>query len=196
MIAEEIRERVKHELGITVSVGVSYNKVFAKLGSDLKKPDAVSVLTRDNYRDKIWPLPASDLLYVGRATTKKLYNHGIETIGQLANTDPELLQAWFGKVGMILFWFANGLDNSPVMAVGDETIIKSIGNSTTTPRDLMNELDAKIVFYMLAESVAERMRDHGFLAKTVQISVRDNGLFWYQKQMKLDEPTWTRSIAM
>ena len=189
VIAEEIRERVKRELGITVSVGVSYNKVFAKLGSDLKKPDAVSVLTRENYRDKVWPLPASDLLYVGRATTRKLYNHGIETIGQLANTDPELLQAWFGKVGMILYWFANGLDNSPVMAVGDETIIKSIGNSTTTPRDLMNELDAKIVFYMLAESVAERMRDHGFLAKTVQISVRDNGLFWYQKQMKLSEPT-------
>ena len=122
------------------------------------------------------------LLYVGRrATTRKLYNHGIETIGQLANTDPELLQAWFGKVGMILYWFANGLDNTPVMAVGDESIIKSIGNSTTTPRDLMNELDAKIVFYMLAESVAERIRDHGFLAKTVQISVRDNGLFLVSK---------------
>ena len=104
-------------------------------------------------------------------------------------TDPEHLLAWFGKVGVILHCFANGLDNTPVMAVGDETIIKSIGNSTTTPRDLTNELEAKIVFYMLAESVAERMRDHGFLAKTVQISVRDNGLFWFQKQMKLKEPT-------
>ena len=88
-IGFEIKERIRKEIGITVSVGVSYNKVFAKLGSDLKKPDAVSVLTRDNYRDKVWPLPVSDLLYVGRATTRKLYNHGIETIGQLANTDPE-----------------------------------------------------------------------------------------------------------
>jgi DNA polymerase-4 len=137
----------------------------------------------------VWPLPASDLLYVGRATTRKLYKYGIETIGQLANTEPELLRDWFGKVGLILHYFANGRDESPVMQVGDETIIKSIGNSTTTPRDLENELDAKIVFYMLAESVAERLRDHGLLAKTVQISVRDNGLFWFQRQMKVDEPT-------
>lgn len=188
-IAEEIRERVKSELGITVSVGVSYNKIFAKLGSDYKKPDAVTVFTRENFRDRIWPLPVADLLYVGRATTKKLYERGVETIGQLANTDPALLHAWFGKVGLILHCFANGQDTSPVMRAGEETIIKSIGNSTTTPRDLLNELDAKIVFYMLSESVAERLRDHGFLARTVQISVRDNGLFWFQRQAHLKEPS-------
>lgn len=188
-IAEEIRERVKSELGITVSIGVSYNKVFAKLGSDYKKPDAVTVFTRENFRDLVWPLPVSDLLYVGRATTKKLMDRGVCTIGELANADPQMLQSWFGKVGLILSCFANGADTAPVTRCGDETIIKSIGNSTTTPRDLVNELDAKIVFYMLSESVAERLRDHGFLAKTVQISVRDNGLFWFQRQMHLKEPS-------
>ena len=188
-IADEIRERVKSELGITVSVGASFNKIFAKLGSDMKKPDAVTILTRENFRDRVWPLPASDLLYVGRATTRKLYDRGVETIGQLANTDPSLLQSWFGKIGLILHCFANGQDTSPVMSAGEETIIKSIGNSTTTPRDLLNEQDARIVFYMLSESVAERLRDHGFLAKTVQISVRDNGLFWFQRQMHLQEPS-------
>ena len=188
-IAEEIRQRVKRELGITVSVGVSFNKVFAKLGSDLKKPDAVSVLTRDNYRERVWKLPAADLLYVGRATTKKLYARGVETIGQLATTDPMILESWFGKVGLILHCFANGMDPSPVAAVDATEIIKSIGNSTTAPRDLVDELDAKIVFYMLSESVAERLRDHGFLAKTVQISLRDNGLFWFQRQMHLREPS-------
>lgn len=188
-IADEIRERVKSELGITVSVGVSFNKVFAKLGSDMKKPDAVTVLTRENYKERVWPLPVSDLLYVGRATTRKLNSYGIETIGQLANTIPDLLHFWFGKVGLILHCFANGVDTSPVTRVGDEAVVKSIGNSTTTPRDLINEQDAKIVYYMLAESVAERLRDHGLLARTVQISVRDNGLFWFQKQRRLKEPT-------
>lgn len=188
-IAEEIRERVKRELGITVSIGVSYNKVFAKLGSDLKKPDAVTVLTQENYRERVWPLPVADLLYVGRATARKLNGYGIETIGQLANIDPELLHTWFGKVGHILSCFANGQDSSPVMRVGDEAVIKSIGNSTTTPRDLTCDLDAKIVYYMLAESVAERLRDHGLLARTIQISVRDNGLFWFQRQKRLKNPT-------
>lgn len=188
-IANEIRERVKSELGITVSVGVSFNKIFAKLGSDYKKPDAVTVFTRENYRERIWPLPVSDLLYVGRATTKKLFIRNVKTIGDLANTDPELLRSWFGKVGLILHCFANGMDTSPVMQCGDETIIKSIGNSTTAPRDLLDEQDAKIVYYMLAESVAERLRDHGFLAKTVQISIRDNELYWFQRQAQLKEPS-------
>lgn len=188
-IANEIRERVKFELGITVSIGVSYNKIFAKLGSDYKKPDAVTVITRENYRDFVWPLPVEDLLYVGRATKKKLFERRILTIGDLANTNPEKLHAWFGKWGYILHSFANGLDQSPVMQAGDESIIKSVGNSTTTPRDLVNEKDASIVYYMLAESVAARLRDHGFLAKTVQISLRDNGLYSFERQMKLPAPT-------
>ncbi len=188
-LANEIRERVRFELGITVSIGVSYNKIFAKLGSDYKKPDAVTVFTKENFRDIVWPLPASDLLYVGRATERKLRYYGIYTIGQLAQTNPRTLQGWFGKCGLILHMFANGEDASPVARAGDESIIKSIGNSTTTPRDLENEEDAKIIFYMLCESVAERMREGGFLAHTVQITLRDNDLFSFERQMKLEAPT-------
>ena len=188
-IANKIRQRIKYELGITVSVGVSYNKIFAKLGSDIKKPDAVTVITAGNFKDKVWPLPAAELLYVGRATQRKLYDKGIVAIGELAKTDSELLHSWFGKWGLILHTFANGWDTSPVTRMGEEAIIKSIGNSTTTPRDLTCELDAKIIYYMLAESVAERLRDHGFLCRGVQISLRDNGLFSFERQLKLTKPT-------
>ncbi len=188
-IANKIRQRIKYELGITVSVGVSYNKIFAKLGSDMKKPDAVTVITAGNFKDKVWPLPAAELLYVGRATQRKLYDKGIVTIGELAKTDSELLHSWFGKWGLILHTFANGWDTSPVTRMGEEAIIKSIGNSTTTPRDLTCELDAKIIYYMLAESVAERLRDHGFLCRGVQISLRDNELFSFERQLKLTKPT-------
>lgn len=188
-LANEIRERIKFELGITVSVGVSFNKIFAKLGSDYKKPDAVTVFSPDNFKECVWPLPASDLLYVGPATTRKLQRYGIHTIGQLAQTEPEYLQRWFGKIGYVLYSFANGLDSTPVCASGDEAIIKSVGNSTTAPRDLTCDEDAAIIFWMLCESVAERMRDDGFLCRTVQISIRDNELNWFERQAKLPLPT-------
>lgn len=188
-LANEIRERVKFELGITVSIGVSFNKIFAKLGSDYKKPDAVTVFTRENFKERVWPLPASDLLYVGPATTRKLRNYGIFTIGQIAQTPPEYLRGWFGKWGDVLYYFANGQDITPVAHSGDEAIIKSMGNSTTTPRDLTCDEDASIVYWMLAESVAERMREGGFLCKTVQISLRDSELHSFERQMKLQTPT-------
>lgn len=188
-LANEIRERIKFELGITVSIGVSFNKIFSKLGSDYKKPDAVSVFTRDNFKERLWPLPVSDLLYVGPATTRKLSKYGIHTIGQLAQTDPQYLQDWFGKLGFVLYSFANGLDTTPVCSTGDEAIIKSVGNSTTAPRDLSCDDDASIIYWMLSESVAERMRDDGFLCRTVQIYVRDNELNWFERQMKLPAPT-------
>ena len=188
-IADTIRERIKRELGITVSVGVSFNKIFAKLGSDMKKPDAVTVLKKESFQERVWPLAAEELLYVGPATKRKLYSKCIMTIGDLAKTDPELLHQWFGKWGLVLYSFANGYDSSPVMQTGEESIIKSIGNSTTTPRDLTCELDAKIIFYMLAESVAERMREAGFLGNTVQISIRDNELASFERQLKLSKPT-------
>ena len=157
---------------MTVSIGVSYNKIFAKLGSDYKKPDAVTVFTRENFREKIWPLPASDLLYVGPATRRKLKSYGIVTIGQLAQTPPETLGKWFGKWGLVLSSFANGLDASPVARTGEEALIKSVGNSTTAPRDLTCDEDASIIFWMLAESVAERLREGGFMCRTVQITLR------------------------
>ena len=188
-IAETIRKRVKFELGITVSIGVSFNKIFAKLGSDYKKPDAVTVFGKDDYREKVWPLPVEELLYVGPATTRKLRARGIRTIGDLARTDPSLLHSWLGKMGYVLHAFANGNDPSPVAPLGEEAIIKSIGNSTTTPRDLTCEEDVNIIFYVLAESVAARMRENGFRAKTVQISLRDTDLFSFERQCKLESPS-------
>ena len=188
-IAETIRKRVKFELGITVSIGVSFNKIFAKLGSDYKKPDAVTVFGKDDYREKVWPLPVEELLYVGPATTRKLRARCIRTIGDLAQTDPSLLHSWLGKMGYVLHSFANGNDPSPVAPLGEEAIIKSIGNSTTTPRDLTCEEDVNIIFYVLAESVAARMRENGFRAKTVQISLRDTDLFSFERQCKLESPS-------
>lgn len=189
VIAEEIRHRVQRELGITVSVGVSWNKIFAKLGSDYKKPDAVTVITRDNYRDVVWPLPASDLLYVGPATTKKLARYGIHTIGQLAQTDPEFLHRQLGKMGHVIYAFANGLDSAPVQQTGEGTPIKSIGNSTTTPKDMTCNEDVKIVYYALTESVSARLRENGFVCRGVQISIRDVELHSFERQCRLSRPT-------
>ena len=188
-IAQEIRRRVKAELGITVSVGVSFNKIFAKLGSDYKKPDAITEFNRENYKDRIWHLPALDLLYVGRQTNKKLQKLGIRTIGQLAESDEKLLENHFGKKGNVLWAFANGWDEDPVCKEGYEAPVKSIGNSTTTPRDLENDLDVWIIQIALAESVAARLRKHGFKCKTVEITVRDNGLYSFSRQIHLRQPT-------
>lgn len=188
-LANEIRERVKFELGITVSVGASWNKIFAKLGSDYKNPDAVTVFTPENYRDKVWPLPASDLLGVGRATERKLASRGIHTIGDIAAAPPSMLRGFLGKWGLILHDFAAGYDSSPVARAGDEAVIKSIGNSTTTPRDLCCDEDAGIVYWMLCESVAERMRESGFLCRGVQVHIRDNELASFERQLKLESPT-------
>ncbi|MDR1065338.1 MAG: DNA polymerase IV [Oscillospiraceae bacterium] len=188
-IADEIRERVKFELGVTVSVGVSWNKVFAKLGSDIRKPDATTVITEDNFRDIVWPLPAGDLLGVGRATQSKFAKYGVRTIGDIANCDAELLKLWFGKCGASLWAYANGRDSSPVTETGDEAVVKSVGNSTTTPRDLENEHDCHIVFQNLSESVAERMRELGLQAKTVEVSLRRNDLASFTRQTTLRNPT-------
>jgi DNA polymerase-4 len=188
-IADNIRNRIKFELGITASVGVSFNKIFAKLGSDMKKPDATTVITPYNYKKEVWPLPVQDLLYVGHATRKKLNRRNILTIGDLAQANRRNLTAAFGKWGQILHDFANGLDSSPVANYGEESIIKSIGNSTTTPRDLICEKDVLMVFFVLAESVAARLREHGFKCKTIQIHIRDSGLFSFERQGKLHTPS-------
>ena len=188
-IANEIRERVKFELGVTVSVGVSYNKIFSKLGSDIKKPDATTIITPENYKEVVWKLPASDLLGVGLATKKVFKKYSIRTIGDIAKMPEEYLQYWFGKWGIFLHCYANGMDTSPVKTVAYEAWVKSIGNSTTCPRDLQNEQEAYIVFYNLAESVSARMRDCGLKARTVQISLRTNDLLWCDRQMTLEKPT-------
>lgn len=188
-IADELRRRAREELGLTLSVGVSYNKIFAKLGSDMKKPDATTVISVENYRDKVWPLPAEDLLFVGPATKRRLAARNIRTIGDIARCDVRDMRLALGKNGEMLWAFANGYDRSPVLALGESAMVKSVGNSTTTPRDIRNEQDAHMVLMVLSESVAERLREHGLQGKVVAISVRDCDLFTFGCQRKLRRAT-------
>ena len=183
--AQEIRKRIREELGITVSIGVSYNKIFAKLGSDYRKPDAVTMITKENYRQIAWPLPVSDLLYVGPATKRKLNGFGVHTIGELAQTPVEILRSKFGKIGDVLWCFSNGLDSSPVADFQNQPVVKSIGNSTTAPRDLERDEDVKMILYVLADSVARRLREQGLKGRTIHFSVRDNSLFSFTRQKSL-----------
>ena len=184
-IAEEIRQAVKDEIGLTVSIGVSFNKIFAKLGSDMKKPDAVTVITKENFRDKVWPLPASDLLYVGRATTRKLAKYNVHTIGELAMCTPDMMHSSFGKNGLMLWAFANGLDCSPVMPADYTVPVKSVGHGTTCVRDLESNYEVWQVMYELAQDVGHRLREYRLMANGVQITVRDTDLGWQQFQCPL-----------
>ena len=188
-IAHEIRNRIKRELGITVSVGVSFNKVFAKLGSDLKKPDAVTVIPPDAFQEKVWGLPVGELLFVGPATRRKLGEMNVRTIGDLARMDAELLRGRLGKPGLTLKAYASGLDTSPVMPAQANAVIKSVGNSTTPPHDLQNTDDARCLYYLLAESVAARLRQEGLRAKCVAISARDTELVTRSCQQTLNRAT-------
>ena len=189
-IADSIRTRIKEELGITASIGVSFNKIFAKLGSDMKKPDAVTVIPHDNFKDIVWPLPVSELLYVGRSTQRKLNSRGVITIGDLANYPVEYLVSALGKWGEILSLFANGKDTAPVRKLNESSAVKSIGNGTTCPRDLLDNRDVKLVFTVLAESVAARLRDYGLKCTGVQIHLRDNKLYSITRQKKIKKPTY------
>jgi len=188
-IADAIRKRVYEELGVTVSVGVSFNKIFAKLGSDMKKPNATTIITKENYPSAIWQLPAADLLYVGRSTEKKLSAMGVHTIGDLARCDVNLLHKRLGVWGIMLHRFANGEDHSPVAKREAESCIKSVGNSITAPRDLTTLEDVKAVFYMLAESVSARLRGYGLKCTGVQIYIRDKDLISCERQAKLTFPS-------
>ena len=188
-LSAELRRRVREEIGITVSVGVSYNKVFAKLGSDMKKPDGQTIITRENYRRVVWPLPAGDLLWIGRATLAKLNRRNIFTIGEVAATPPERLQSWFGVNGRMLWRYANGLDTAPVAPLGYESPIQSVGHGTTCVHDLRENGEVWRVLYALAQDVGHRLRAGGLLAKGVQLSVRDNAMGWRQYQAPLAFPT-------
>ena len=188
-LAHELRQRIKEEVGVTVSIGVSFGKVLAKLGSDMKKPDAVTVLRREDFHQKIGGLPVSDLLYIGRATTRKLADISIHTIGELARAPDAVLRSRLGKNGLMIKAFALGLENSPVRPSTVDAAIKSIGNSTTTPHDIATLEDARCVYYLLAESVAARLRDSGFRARCVSISARTTSLVTTSHQCVLERPT-------
>ncbi|MDO5560561.1 MAG: DNA polymerase IV [Oscillospiraceae bacterium] len=188
-VADIIRKTIKKELGLTVSVGVSFCKIFAKLGSDMKKPDAVTVIPKDSFRDIIWDLPASDMLGVGRSTYRKLSRYCIRTIGDLARTDPDLLRDRLGKNGTALWNFANGRDISPVIPSGFASPVKSIGHGITTVTDMQNNDQAWPVFLELTQDIGHRLRVHQMCAQSVAIHVRDSTLFSRQWQTGLDIPT-------
>ena len=184
-LAESIRQAMKDELGLTVSIGVSFNKIFAKLGSDLKKPDAITVIDQENYKEKVWPLPVSELLYVGPATTRKLNGMGIRTIGDLATTPAEYLQLRLGVNGLKLWQYAAGLDRSRVMHKDYVSPIKSVGHGITCYADLDNAEEVWRVMLELSQDVGHRLRVHELAARGVQISVRGNDLYGIQYQCKL-----------
>ncbi len=188
-LADEIRAVIEREVGITASIGVSWNKVFAKLGSDLKKPNATTVIDRENYRQLIFGLPAAALLYAGKVTCAKLEKLGIRTIGQIASADRELLHCCLGKWGDTLHTFANGMDSSPVAASCALPPAKSLGNSTTTARDLRSEEDALIAITAVAESVAMRLREQNLRGRVVCVNFRDSNLRSFSRQMTLERPT-------
>lgn len=188
-IANEIRETVKNEVGLTVSVGVSFNKIFAKLGSDMKKPDAVTCIPKNRFQDIVWPLPVDDLLYVGRATTQKLTQYGIHTIGELAQMDVKSLDHMFGKNGMMLWAFANGMDNSRVMPCEYSPPVKSVGHGITCVADLDSLDEVRLVFMQLSQEIGLKLRKHDLAARGVQIGVRDSELRYTGYQCKLPYPT-------
>lgn len=194
-IAREISERMVAELGISVSVGVSWNKIFAKFGSDYRKPDAVTEVTRGNYRELVWASPVRELLYVGAATERKLHSSGIDTIGQLAQASDALLRNRLGKMGLVLRGFARGEDATPVKPYDRDAAdvareIKSYGNGLTAPRDICDPASAKAYVWMLAESVAQRMREGRARARTVSVGARSaEDLSIRSKQRKMPLPT-------
>lgn len=184
-IANRIRNEIKNELGLTISVGVSFNKVFAKLGSDLKKPDAVTAVSKENYRALVWRLPASDMLGVGRATEQKLLKYGIKTIGDIAKTDIRFLKEILGKNGEALWYFANGKGSDSISHQEHHELIKSIGNSVTCSHDLTDSDEVFKVMYHLAEKISKRMIKHRLIANGIQISVKYTDLTVKETQCSL-----------
>ena len=175
-IADKIRREIKQKLGITVSVGVSFNKVFAKLGSDMKKPDGITVISRENFREKIWRLPISDLLFVGRKTTDRLRSCGICTIGDAALCSDEMLERLLGKNGLELKRYALGEDNSPVSRQHEKATPKSIGRSVTRQQDFKTPDKIWGMFLSLAREISDSLREQGLYAGGVQVHIRNAAL--------------------
>ena len=195
-IADELRRRVREELGLSISVGVSFNKIFAKLGSDLRKPDATTVVDRLHFRESVWPLPAGALLFVGASTRRRLEKNGVRTIGDLARSAPEALERLLGKNGRMLWLFANGCDDSPVARTTARLLIRSVGNGTTAPRDLTSDADVKLVLNGLCESVSSRLRKKGVVCGGVQVGVRYADLQSYERQRALPLPCRASSVLL
>lgn len=195
-IADKIRAKVVEKTGLTVSVGVSFNKVFAKIGSDLKKPDATTVISRENFKELLWKLPASDMLSIGRKTAEKLAKLNIRTIGDIANADVAMLKSHFGVVGVRMHNYANGEDSEGVREYVKSRKIESVGHGMTAVRDITSLDDAKALVYYLSERIAARMRKYGVRGAGVTVDIRGNDLKHTSHQRKMRVPTYaTREIA-
>ncbi len=188
-IADRLRRRIREEIGITISVGVSDNKTWAKMGSDYKKPDATTLITRENVQDILYPLPVGDLLFVGRAAAETLNRHGITTIGSLAQCQPDLLARYLGKQGESYWRMANGLDDSPVRRWGEADPVKSIGNSTTYAHDLVGREACRAGLMPLCDSVGARLRSQGLKCRTITVQIKDPNLKVISRQKTLPMPT-------
>ena len=188
-IADELRRRVREELGLSISVGVSFNKIFAKLGSDYKKPDATTRISPENWQEIVWPLPVGAMLFVGRSAQRTLAQYGVETIGQLAACRPEMLEKLLGKLGRQMHEYANGLDRSPVRPQAEREPVKSVGNGTTFPHDLTRWEEVRAGLAALSDSVAMRLRRQGLYCSGVQVTIKDSSFCSISRQKRLESPT-------
>ena len=188
-IANTIRERVKAELGLTLSVGVSYNKIFAKMGSEYKKPDATTLISRENYRDLLWPMDVGEMFFVGAATAEKLRGVGISTIGDLAKANSLGLEALLGKHGPVLYRYANGLDEDPVRRYDQREPVKSVGNGITFKRNLCGPDDIITAVTSLSDTVATRLRAHRLKAWGIKVDIKDPNFQTISRQKQLMRPT-------
>ena len=188
-IADTIRKTVKNELNLTLSAGVSFNKIFAKMGSDYKKPDATTVITKNNFKNILWPLNVRSMFFVGKATAEKLKKSGITTIGELAVSDKSMLCSLLGKQGELIHDYANGLDFTPVSKYDELEKIKSIGNGTTFRRNLINSEDIKTAVISLSDTVATRLRKHKLKAFGVKVDIKNTNLKVISRQQQLENPT-------
>ena len=189
-LGDLVRKTVREELGLTISVGVSFNKVFAKMGSDYKKPDATTLITRENYQELLWPLPVTDLIFVGRAAAKTLGGYGIQTIGELAGTERGILIQLLGKQGSTLLDYATGADHAPVIPARELPGPKSVGNGLTFPRNLVGWEELRGGVTLLADEVAVRLRQLDLKCATVNISIRDPSFKDISRQKPLPTPTY------
>ena len=188
-LADRIRATIREETGLTVSVGVSFNKVFAKLGSDMKKPDATTVIPAEGWQSMVWPLPLGDMLFAGHTATETLRKYGVETVGQLAACDPALPEQLLGKMGLQLWQYANGMDKSPVKPRHAAEPVKSVGNGTTFPQNLVRWEQLRAGLLPLCDSVATRLRQQGLYAGGVSLSIKDASFKTVSRQIRLNAPT-------
>jgi DNA polymerase-4 len=189
MLADELRARLKHELGLTVSVGVSFNYIFSKLASDMKKPDATTLLTQEDMKPVIWKLPAFELLYVGAATRRKLMSMGILTIGDIAQSSAKFLKRALGKNGETLWHFANGDDRGFDPKTPENDPYKSMGNTVTMPYDLTRELDILTMIYVLSKTISARLQNHKLKASCISILLKYSDFTALTRQLTVSLPT-------